>query len=117
MTPTLGLWMALLFSIGGMGALSLAMDRHHEQVTMRAEIAPGRRLALRAGGAALVAVAAAVSVQAWGGSVGVVMWLGALSAGALGVSLLLSLAPRWTPRLAGGAAWLGAALMVGSAVR
>lgn len=85
---------ALLLAFGGMAALSLAMDRHHEQLTGREGPGRGRRAGLRVTGTALLIAALWSSTQGWGASVGVVVWLGCLSAGALAVTLGLSYAPR-----------------------
>lgn len=96
-------------AFGGFVALSLAMDRHHEDTYGRGtQPAPGTRRWLRAGGtlgllASLFAsLAAAGRVQGW------VFWLGALTAGALAVVLLQAYAPRQAPR----AGWLSVALII-----
>ena len=82
--------LALALAFAGMAALSSAMDRHYEQLTRRRETPRLLRVGLRALGSLLIALALAPCLIAWGGSVGVVVWLGFLSAGALCVALLLA---------------------------
>lgn len=82
--------LALALAFAGMAALSFAMDRHYEQLTRRRETPRLLRVGLRALGSLLIALALAPCVLAWGTSVGMVVWLGFLSAGALCVALLLA---------------------------
>lgn len=84
---------ALALAYAGMAALSLAMARHHQQL-LRREASPVRRRCLRALGALALLLALLPCVVAWGASVGVVVWLGFLSMGALLLALMLSYAPR-----------------------
>ncbi|MCC7645742.1 MULTISPECIES: DUF3325 domain-containing protein [unclassified Janthinobacterium] len=84
---------ALGLSYAGMASLSLAMDRHHGQVWSR-DAAPGVRRALQLAGAVLLALAIWPCVAGWSVTVGIVAWLGFISAGALLVALLLPYAPR-----------------------
>ncbi len=84
---------ASCLSYAGMAGLSLAMDRHHAQVWGR-DARPAARWGLRGIGSLLLATAVLPCVWGWGGSVGAVLWLGFLSAGALLVVGWLSLAPR-----------------------
>jgi len=87
------IWIALLLSYAGMTGLSLAMKRHHDQVWRRKR-AVWETPALRLIGTSLLVLALALSVREWGGSVGVVVWLGLVSAGALLVAWLLAFRPR-----------------------
>lgn len=96
---------ALLLSYAGMAGLCLAMDRHHAQVWGH-DATPAACSGLRLAGWLLLAAALLPCVWGWGGSVGTVVWLGFLSAGALGVVGVLSYAPRWA---AGGALAAGLA--------
>lgn len=82
--------LALALAFAGMAALSVAMDRHYEQLTRRRETPCLLRMGLRALGGLLIALALVPCLIAWGGSVGIVVWLGFLSAGALCVALLLA---------------------------
>lgn len=90
MTTLTASLLALALSFAGMLALSLAMDRHHEQLTRRRETPRLLRGCLRVLGSLLIALALLPCLLAWGGSVGTVAWLGFLSAGALCVVLLLA---------------------------
>ena len=89
----MNIWIALLLSYAGMTGLSLAMKRHHDQVWRR-QRAVWETPALRLIGTSLLVLALALSVREWGGSVGVVVWLGLVSAGALLVAWLLAFRPR-----------------------
>ena len=84
---------ALGLTYAGMASLSLAMDRHHGQVFGR-DAAPSVRRALQLAGSVLLALAIWPCVAGWSATVGVVAWLGFLSAGARAVALLLPYAPQ-----------------------
>lgn len=86
---------ALALACAGMAFLCLAMERHHQQVWGR-EPSRGQRLGLRGGGALLLSLALLPCVAAWSATVGVVLWLGFLSAGALPLVFALPYAPRAT---------------------
>ncbi|NHZ91832.1 DUF3325 family protein [Massilia sp. CCM 8733] len=86
---------ALGLAYGGMTLLCLAMDRHHQQAWGR-EPSRRQRVGLRGGGALLLALALPPCVAAWSATVGIVLWLGFLSAGALPLVFLLPYAPRAT---------------------
>ncbi len=91
---------ALALAFAGMAGLALAMDRHHEQVTGRAEVVPHtRRRVLRWVGSLLLALSLAACIGAWGATVGVTAWCGFLTAGGLLVGVLLTYAPRLAPRV------------------
>ena len=74
--------MALLLTYSGMACLSLAMPRHYDQIWGRDPSASHTRV-LRGAGVLLLALALLPCVGLWGNTVGVVAWLGWLSAGAL----------------------------------
>lgn len=108
-------WASLLgfaLAYAGMASLSFAMDRHHEQLTRGREVPARRRTALRVIGAVLLVAAVAPCMMAWGRTVGLVAWLGFLSAGALPVALLLPYRPRAVAWGAGAAAVVGGAGLV-----
>jgi hypothetical protein len=90
---------ALALAYAGMAGLCLAMERHHKQVWRR-HAAPAAARRLRYGGALLLALALWPCLAGWGASVGPLLWLGVLSAGALPLALLLPYAPRLVPRSA-----------------
>ncbi|XAH21238.1 DUF3325 domain-containing protein [Xylophilus sp. GW821-FHT01B05] len=86
--------LALALAFSGMGGLGFAMGRHYEQLTQSREAPRRHCLLLRGAGVVLLAASLIPCVLAWGGSVGVVAWLGFLSAGALPLALLLPYLPR-----------------------
>lgn len=103
METTFALMLGGALCYAGMAALCLGMDRHHQQVWSRK--APARQRALRLVGWLLLAIAVWPCVEAWGSSVGVVIWFGLLSAGALVLVLLLPYRPK------GAAVLMGLALL------
>ena len=81
-------------SLAGFCALSLAMDRHSEDVYGRGST-PGRwRRWLQLGGAVLLCLSLGGSLRVAGSAVGWVLWLGTLTTAALSTVALLSYAPR-----------------------
>ncbi len=94
-----GIAMALLLTYSGMACLSLAMPRHYDQVWGRDPSANHTRV-LRAAGILLLLLALLPCVGLWGNTVGVVAWLGWLSAGALLWVGMLSWSPRPAMRTA-----------------
>lgn len=105
MNDVFAIVMALLLTYSGMACLSLAMPRHYDQVWGRAPSA-GHTRVLRGAGVLLLALALLPCVGLWGNTVGVVAWLGWLSAGALMWVGMLS----WAPRPAAGTAALAVAI-------
>ncbi|QVQ28548.1 DUF3325 domain-containing protein [Achromobacter deleyi] len=97
--------MALLLTYAGMACLSLAMPRHYDQVWGR-DPGAGHTRVLRGAGVLLLGLAILPCVGLWGNTVGVVAWLGWLSAGALLWVGMLS----WAPRPAAGTAALAVAI-------
>lgn len=91
----LGFMTALMLACSGWIALSLAMDRHYADVHGRGKEpdAAMRRVFRIAGSLALLAVFA-VSVAMEGWTIGAVLCLGTMTAGALLLVLLLSYAPH-----------------------
>ncbi len=81
-------------AFSGFAALSLAMDRHHEDSYGRGKSPGARRPWLRLAGtlALLLSLAACLAIQ--GPTQGWVLWSGVLTAGALVVVGVLSYAPR-----------------------
>jgi len=92
-----------------MAAVALSMGRHQGQVFGR-EMAASKAWLLRIGGWALLAVALAPALGAWGTSVGIVAWLGLLTFAAIGAGVQLTYAARsllWSgPAVGAGAALL-----------
>lgn len=85
--------LGLLLAFCGFAALSLSMERHYEQVFEQAPLR-ARMFALRAGGWLLLAVAALPAIGHAGTSLGLAIWAGELTVGAIAVMLVLSYAPR-----------------------
>lgn len=92
-----GIGFALGFS--GLAALSLGMDKHHEQALGR-EPGRGRRWALTLLGWCLLGWAAFHGMQAYGPSVGLAIWVSELAVTAIVALLVLSYRPRWLVPLA-----------------
>ncbi len=86
----------LAWCFAGMTALSLAMDRHHEQLTGRAEPPAHQRRLLRMAGTALLAAPIWPCIGTWGVGVGLTAWFGWLTAAAMAVAWTLPYRPRWT---------------------
>jgi hypothetical protein len=97
-------------SLAGFCALSLAMDRHSEDVFGRGSTPGAWRRWLQLGGTALLCLSLGASLQAGGASIGWVLWLGALTAAALATVGLLGCAPQrfhWIASAAAAAALCG----------
>lgn len=110
MPATLSILAALSLACAGMTGLSLAMDRHHEQLRGSRKVPPRLRRVARGGGWALLALALALCVRVWGAGIGVVTWCAALTAGAMFVIWLLPYAPKTVLRGAALAAGIGVIL-------
>ncbi len=89
---------ALCAAFCGFTALSLAMDRHHEDTYGRGKTAGTRTPWLRLGGALALLLSLVACLLLRGASQGWVLWCGVLTASALALVLLLSYAPKRTPR-------------------
>lgn len=104
-------WIALALALAAFAALSLAMDRHQEQVLGRA-LRPAATHGWRAAGWVLLAVSLLPCLAQGNTSLAIAVWAGTLSLAAFGLGLLLSYAPRAVPGaatvalLAGSLAWL-----------
>lgn len=104
---------ALLTAFWSFTALSLAMDRHHEDSYGRGTSPGTRRRRLQLAGCVGLALSLAACLALQGPAQGWVLWLGVLTAGALALVPLHTYAPAQVPRLgllAAGAALLAAAL-------
>lgn len=105
---------ALCSAFWGFTALSLAMDRHHEDAYGRGNL-PGARRAwqLRAAGTAGLLLSLLACLTAQGPTRGWVLWLGVLTACGLPLILLHTYAPGKAARA--GLLALGASLLAGAA--
>jgi ABC-type enterochelin transport system permease subunit len=106
------------FAYSGFAALSLAMDRHHEDVFGRGKEPSARlRNQLRGLGSFALLLSLIACVALRGATIGPVLWLGVLTAGAIALVLVLTYAPQRVVRLAQCVAAVAAAgLLVGAAV-
>lgn len=86
--------------VAGMASLSMAMQRHHEQIWGRVPQKAWWGRTLRVAGWLLLIVAGAITVRKEGASMGLTLWTMEISLAAVCVGLLLSYAPRWLPWLA-----------------
>ena len=91
---------ALLLSVAGLAALSLAMDRHADALDGLLADTPQRRLATRALGTLWLSGALAASVMDLGPTVGVTVWIGGLGVAVFVVAGALTAYPRGVPGLA-----------------
>ncbi len=90
MTQALQILAACAAALGGLIALSLAIDRHHEDAFGRGS-SPGRwRRPLQGAGSALLVLSLAACLAAQGAVIGWVLWFGALTAAALCTVLVAS---------------------------
>ncbi len=87
-------------AFSGFAALSLAMDRHHEDSYGRGRSPGSRRPWLRLAGTLGLLLSLAACLLIRGPAQGWVLWLGVLTAGALVLVGVLSYAPRRAARLA-----------------
>lgn len=94
-------WIPVALALPAFTSLSLAMERHQEQVFGRA-LAVEASVAWRLIGIALLALSLASSmVSGWSGAVAFTAWIGVMTFGALITGWLLTYAPRHLLRVAG----------------
>ena len=84
-----------LAAYAGFLLLALAQARPRQRLGLAAQLAPGRRLSLRLGGALLLALALMLALARDGPGFGGLLWGTAISLAALAVACTLS----WPPRL------------------
>lgn len=100
---------ALLLSLGGFASLALSMPKHHRQVFRGEHTTLDVRIR-RIVGWLLLGVSLVLAVIGEGAAVGIVLWTGGLTAGALSVTILLTYWPRVIAVVAIGAPLSGAVL-------
>ena len=101
-------WIAGALALPAFAALSLAMERHQEQVFSRT-LAAKAKLGWRLAGIALLGLSLASCLASdWSGAVAATAWFGVLTVGAILTGWLLSYAPRHLPGLAAVSLALGA---------
>lgn len=93
------LWLGLCLGVSAWCLLSLGLEKHHQQVFARAFRRPVAR-ALRAGGWLLLAANFALFVHGWGWAQGPIFWTAALMVSALAWSVLMTLAPKASTKVA-----------------
>lgn len=98
-------------ALGGLSALALAMDRHHEDAYGRGSLPGRRRPWLQSAGALQLVLSVVGCVLAKGGPMGVVLWFGVLTASALTTVAIATWKPRFTGRCGAAAALLAVLLM------
>ena len=89
-----------LAAYAGFLLLALAQARPRQRLGLAAQLAPGRRLTLRLGGALLLALALVLALARDGPGFGSLLWGTAISLAALAVACTLSWPPRRLPGLA-----------------
>ncbi|MBM7060074.1 DUF3325 domain-containing protein [Pseudomonas sp. UL073] len=93
------LWLSFAFLYLAMLGLSLAMSRHHKAL-FGAAPAPGRQRLLRLAATVVGVIALALCVQARGGEIGTVIWLGQLMLAGVLLGGMLAWRQRWALSLA-----------------
>lgn len=87
---------SFLFAFAGMMALSLAMDRHYEQLTKEREVPAVRRRLARLVGWLLLLVSITLVIHAWSVSAGLTFWCAIITLAALVVACGMTYMPRLT---------------------
>lgn len=95
-------WIAFALGLAGFAALSLAMERHRDDLFHRSLSAAGQ-WGCRLAGTTLVCVSLGACIAAWDVSVGILAWAGVLTAASMSVGVMLTYRPRLLLPLAIGA--------------
>ena len=93
------LWLGLCLGVAAWCLLSLGLEKHHQQVFAGA-FRPARARALRGLGWALLALDFSLFVYAWGWAQGPIFWTAALIVSALAWTLLMTMAPKASTKVA-----------------
>lgn len=93
------LWLGLSLGIAAWCLLSLGLEKHHRQVFANAFDTARARL-LRAAGWLLLAVDFGLFVYGWGWAQGPIFWTAALIISALAWSVLMTMLPRASTKIA-----------------
>lgn len=99
--------MAALICYAAMSSLSLAMDRHYEQLTQQREVPAERRRLFRIAGWTLLVLSMAACIYIWNTGVGLTVWFALLTMAALAVACGMTYVPRITTRITMAALPLG----------
>jgi len=95
----------VFLGMAGMASLSMAMEKHHEQIWGGNRLAAWRAWGFRSAGWLLLVIAAMLAVRLQGASMGLTLWAMEISLAAVCVGFVLSYAPRLLP-------WLTAAALL-----
>lgn len=93
------LWLGLSLGIAAWCLLSLGLEKHHRQVFANAFDAARARV-LRGAGWVLLAVDFGLFVYGWGWAQGPIFWTAALIISALAWSVLMTMLPRASTKIA-----------------
>lgn len=93
------LWLGLSLGVAAWCLLSLGLEKHHRQVFANAFDASRARL-LRGAGWLLLAVDFGLFVYGWGWAQGPIFWTAALIISALAWSVLMTMLPRASTKIA-----------------
>lgn len=93
------LWLGLSLGIAAWCLLSLGLEKHHRQLFAGA-FNPALARMLRAGGWLLLAANFALFVAGWGWAQGPIFWFAALIVSALAWTLLMTMAPKASTKIA-----------------
>lgn len=104
------LWSGLSLGIAAWCLLSLGLEKHHQQV-LAAAFNAGRARMLRAGGWLLLAANFALFVSGWGWAQGPIFWFAALIISALAWTLLMTMVPKSSTKVAAVALLSGVVLI------
>ncbi|MBX9403967.1 DUF3325 domain-containing protein [Lysobacter sp. BMK333-48F3] len=96
------LWLGLSLGVAAWCLLSLGLEKHHGQVSTAAFV-PARGRVLRAVGWALLALMFAVLVYERGWAQGPIFWFAAMIVSALAWTLLMTMAPKASVKVAAAA--------------
>ncbi|MGO1069338.1 DUF3325 domain-containing protein [Lysobacter sp. CA199] len=93
------LWFGLCLGVAAWCLLSLGLEKHHQQV-FAWPFNPSRARWLRAAGWLLLAVDFALFVSGWGWAQGPIFWFATLIVSALAWTLLMTMAPKASTKVA-----------------
>ncbi|MEI2456075.1 DUF3325 domain-containing protein [Lysobacter firmicutimachus] len=93
------LWLGLSLGVAAWCLLSRGLEKHHRQVSSAAFV-PARARVLRASGWALLALMFAVLVYERGWAQGPIFWFAAMIVSALAWTLLMTMAPKASAKIA-----------------
>jgi len=87
--------LALTLSLSAFTLAAIAMDRHYEQLFNEAQIGMLRKVLVRTASVCMGVSSLVICLTGWGSAVGIVVWAGMLSVGAVLSALLLTYLPRY----------------------